>query len=120
MVLAICLSKKPEFVTIWQRRELAAMNAVLKTSMTSTRNYQDSLDLIHIKYHDLKHQIAALRMEIDEQKRKEMAGCHGKREVSAFWNSEINTGNQVLDTIPGCEIVPLPRKEQRFRLHVCG
>ena len=34
------------------------------------RNYQDSLDLIQMKYHDLKHQITGLRAESDEEKRK--------------------------------------------------
>lgn len=78
-------------------RELAAMNAVLKSQYDQYRNYQDSLDLIHIKYHDLKHQIAALRMETDEQKRRKWLDAM-EEEVSAFGTLN-KTGNQVLDTI---------------------
>ena len=52
---------------------------------------------MHVKYHDLKHQITALRMETDEEKRKKWLDAM-EEEVSAF--EMINkTGNQVLDTI---------------------
>ena len=51
-------------------KELSAMNVILKSQYEQYRNYQDSLDLIQMKYHDLKHQITALRAESDEEKRK--------------------------------------------------
>ena len=46
------------------------MNVMLKSQYDQYRNYQDSLDLIQMKYHDLKHQITGLRAESDEEKRK--------------------------------------------------
>ena len=48
------------------------MNVILKSQYEQYRNYQDSLDLIQMKYHDLKHQITALRAESDEEKRKKI------------------------------------------------
>lgn len=51
-------------------RELSVMNMMLKSQYEQYRNYQDSLDLIQMKYHDLKHQIMGLRAESDEEKRK--------------------------------------------------
>ena len=75
-------------------KELSAMNVILKSQYEQYRNYQDSLDLIQMKYHDLKHQITALRAESDEEKRKKWIDAM-EEEVSAFENMS-KTGNQVL------------------------
>lgn len=83
-------------------KELSAMNVILKSQYDQYRNYQDSLDLIQMKYHDLKHQITALRAESDEEKRKKWIDTM-EEEVSAFENMS-KTGNQVLDTILAAKI----------------
>ena len=83
-------------------KELAAINLLLRSQYDQYRNYQDSLDLIHMKYHDLKHQIAGLRAETDEQKRKDWLDVM-EEEISAF-ESLNKTGNQVLDTILAAKI----------------
>lgn len=83
-------------------RELSAMNAILKSQYDQYRNYQDSLDLIQLKYHDLKHQIAGLRMETDEEKRKKWLDAM-EEEVRAF-ETLNKTGNSVLDTILAAKI----------------
>ncbi len=54
-------------VSILPKKELSAMNVILKSQYDQYRNYQDSLDLIQMKYHDLKHQITALRAESDAE-----------------------------------------------------
>ena len=51
-------SRISEYVT---EKELSVMNVMLKSQYEQYRNYQDSLDLIQMKYHDLKHQITGLR-----------------------------------------------------------
>lgn len=83
-------------------KELSAMNLVLKTQYDQYRNYQDSLDLIQMKYHDLKHQIAGLRAEKDSVRRGEWLDAM-EDELSSFetWNK---TGNRVLDTILAAKI----------------
>ena len=83
-------------------KELSAMNVILKSQYDQYRNYQDSLDLIQMKYHDLKHQITALRAESDAEKRKKWIDAM-EEEVSAFENMS-KTGNQVLDTILAAKI----------------
>lgn len=85
-----------------KEKELAALNLVLKSQYDQYRNYQDSLDLIHMKYHDLKHQIAGLRAETDEEKRRQWIDAM-EEEVSAF-ETLNKTGNQVLDTILAAKI----------------
>lgn len=82
--------------------ELSVMDALLKSQYDQYRNYQDSLDLIHMKYHDLKHQITALRAETDEERRKKWLDAM-EEEVSAFGNMN-KTGNSVLDTILAAKI----------------
>lgn len=83
-------------------KELSAMSAILKSQYNQYRNYQDSLDLIQMKYHDLKHQITALRAEPDEAKRKQWIDAM-EEEISVFENMS-KTGNQVLDTILAAKI----------------
>lgn len=95
--IAVLFAYQSRICDYMAERELAAMDAVLKSQYDQYRNYQDSLDMIHVKYHDLKHQIAALRMETDEEKRRKWLDAM-EEEVSAF-ETLNKTGNQVLDTI---------------------
>lgn len=78
-------------------KELAAINGVLKSQYDQYRNYQDSLELIHMKYHDLKHQITGLRMETDADRRRKWLDAM-EEEISVF-ETMNKTGNQVLDTV---------------------
>lgn len=82
--------------------ELSALNGILKSQYDQYRNYQDSLDLIHMKYHDLKHQITGLRAETDAERRKGWLDAM-EEEVQAF---EVfnKTGNHVLDTILAAKV----------------
>ena len=93
------LSRISEYVA---ERELSVMNMMLKSQYEQYRNYQDSLDLIQMKYHDLKHQITGLRAESDEEKRKKWIDSMEK-EIAAFENIS-RTGNHVLDTILAAKI----------------
>lgn len=95
--IAVLFAYQSRICDYMSERELSSMNAILKSQYDQYRNYQDSLDLFHVKYHDLKHQITALRMETDEEKRKQWLDAM-EEELRAF--ELINkTGNQVLDTI---------------------
>jgi len=84
-------------------KEKASINAMLKSQYEQYRNYQDSIELIHMKYHDLKHQIAGLRAETDVEKRKEWLDAM-ERELEAG-ELLMKTGNSVLDTILGAKIL---------------
>ena len=78
-------------------RELSAINSMLKAQYDKYRGYQDSFDMINIKYHDLKHQIAGLRAEMTEKQRQEWIDTL-ERELEEF-RPEMQTGNSVLDTL---------------------
>lgn len=92
--------------------ELSTMDAVLKSQYDQYRNYQDSLELIHMKYHDLKHQIAGLRMETDEERRKKWIDAM-EEEISTF-ETFNKTGNQVLDTILAAKIFHCRKQKIQF------
>lgn len=89
--------------------EVMAIRSVLKNQYDQYRNYQNSLELIQIKYHDLKHQIAGLRAETDVERRKEWLDAMEK-ELEAHQLMD-KTGNQVLDTILGAKLLQA-RKNQ--------
>lgn len=84
------------------QKEMSAIQTVLKSQYDQYRNYQDSMELLHMKYHDLKHQIQGLRAESDETKRKKWLDAM-EEEVRVF-ETMNKTGNQVLDTILAAKV----------------
>lgn len=79
------------------QQELLRIQSMLTAQYDSYRNYQEVTDLINMKYHDLKHQIAGLRMEQNPEKRlqwiEQMEG------ELAIYHPEQDTGNQVLNGV---------------------
>ncbi|MFV0363732.1 MAG: GHKL domain-containing protein [Suipraeoptans sp.] len=81
--------------------EMNAMQNTLKNQYEQYRNYLDSVEMIQIKLHDLKHQMAGLRIETDVTKRKEWLDAM-EHELNAN-EINMNTGNKVLDAILGAK-----------------
>ena len=79
------------------QKELAALQTVLESQYAQYRISRDTIDMINRKYHDLKHQIAALRAEPDaavrEQWLREM-----EEDIRAY-EAQNKTGNHILDTV---------------------
>lgn len=79
------------------RQELNVMQNVLQNQYLQYQQSKESIDLINYKYHDLKHQIAALRAEENSERRSafldEMEADIHRYEV------QNKTGNKVVDTI---------------------
>ena len=73
------------------------MQNVLQNQYLQYQQSKESIDLINYKYHDLKHQIAALRAEENPERRSafldEMEADIHRYEV------QNKTGNKVVDTI---------------------
>lgn len=77
--------------------ELSAINAVLRSHYRQYIHYQESMEMISIKYHDLKHQIMGLRAETEEEKRNVWLD-NMESEIDSY--KIVNTtGNKVLDAI---------------------
>ncbi len=79
------------------QRELISMSADLRLQYEHYRDYQETLDLINIRYHDLKHHTEMLRAELDPERRsvhlREL-----ENELRAFAPDQ-QTGSPVLDTL---------------------
>jgi len=78
-------------------KELTSINSMLKEQYDKYRSYQSSFEMINIKYHDLKHQIAGLRGETNDADREKWINAM-EQELEAY-RPELQTGNHVLDTI---------------------
>lgn len=79
------------------RKELEAVNSILENQYTQYKQSKESIELINQKYHDLKHQITALRMEKDDEKRKEWLDAM-EEDIIAY-EAQNKTGHPVLDVV---------------------
>lgn len=77
--------------------ESYAINAALRSQYDQYIHHQESMEMVNMKYHDLKHQITALRLETDEEKRKQWLDSMEK-ELDIYKNI-VNSGNTVLDIL---------------------
>lgn len=88
------------FVQCCQRRdrkEVEALNNVLQNQYMQYKKSKESIELINQKYHDLKHQITALRAEDDFKKREEWLDTI-ENDIKEY-EAQNKTGNPVLDTV---------------------
>lgn len=82
---------------VLMEKELSISRRTLKSQYEQYRNYQDSMEMINRKYHDVKHQIEILRAEKDANKRNKWLD-ELEREFDML--SDVgHTGNSVLDGI---------------------
>ena len=79
------------------RKELEAVQNVLKNQYAQYIQSKESIELINYKYHDLKHQISVLRSEMDPGKRE--AFLDKMEEEIRQYEAQNKTGNKVLDTV---------------------
>ncbi len=95
--IAFFFAYQSRILELTAERELASINTMLKAQYDHYRNYQETINLINIKYHDLKHQLAGLRSETDPEKRA--AWIDTLSAELEQYKPETQTGNQVLDGI---------------------
>lgn len=79
------------------RHELETMDSILRSQYAQYQQSRESIDLINRKYHDLKHQIAALRAEPDAERRSAWLD-EMESDINAY-EAQNKTGNQVLDVL---------------------
>ena len=79
------------------RRELDAIQSTLKNQYVQYKQSRESIDIINMKYHDMKHQINLLREMNDSGERAALLD----RMEADIKNYELQnkTGNSVLDTL---------------------
>lgn len=79
------------------QQELAAVQTLLESHYAQYRISRDTIDMVNRKYHDLKHQIAALRAEPDDQVREQWLQAM-EADIQAY-EVQNKTGSRVLDTV---------------------
>lgn len=79
------------------KAELAIMHKLMEAQYRNYQTSERSMNLIHEKYHDLKHQIALLRSEMPDEKRQGYLDCM-EDEIRDF-EVGANTGNHIVDTL---------------------
>lgn len=78
-------------------RELDAVHQTLETQYQQYKQSRESIDIINMRYHDLKHEIQYLKAEQDAEKRNEFLNKL-ENDIKSF-EVQNKTGNAVLDTI---------------------
>lgn len=79
------------------KKELSAIQNILRTQYSQYRLSQENIDTINHKYHDLKHQINILRQEKNPDKKE--AYLEEIEQGIKDYESMFKTGNGVLDTL---------------------
>ena len=95
--LAILYAHFIQCCEIKVRNELNVVQNMLQMQYQQYKYSRESIDLINIKYHDLKHQIEVLRNESDEARRN--AFLDQMEEDIHNYDLQNKTGNPVLDTL---------------------
>jgi len=80
-----------------RRTEVEMLQNLMAVQYNNYKVSEQSITLIHQKYHDLKHQIAYLRDEAPSEEKK--AYLDRMEEEIRVFEAGSNTGNYVLDTI---------------------
>lgn len=95
--VAILLAYHIQRAQVHSRRELSAMQVILENQYAQYKMSRESIEMINRKYHDLKHQIAAVRAESDPERR--VRWLDEMEEDIRSYEAQNKTGNSVLDTI---------------------
>ncbi len=95
--VAVLFAHNMQHRELQARYELTAIESVLETQYSQYKTSRDSIELINRKYHDLKHQIAALRAEPDPRRRAAWLDAM-EGDIDSY-EAQSNTGNTVLDTV---------------------
>ncbi|WP_162011205.1 ATP-binding protein [Streptococcus sp. S784/96/1] len=79
------------------RQELLAMQNAFQLQYNQYQAYRENSDIISRKVHDLKHQIGIIKDEANDEKRASY--LHDMEISIREFESKVDTGNPVLDTI---------------------
>jgi hypothetical protein len=95
--IAILYAYHVQISELYLKFELDAIQHIFQSQYEQYKISRDSIELINRKYHDLKHQIAVLRSENNEEKRLSYLN---DMENEIKQHEALNkTGNIVLDTV---------------------
>lgn len=94
--VAMLVAYHAQVVELQSQHEADSLRTALLLQYENYKMRQESIELINRKYHDLKHQIAILRAQ-SENERNEILD-QMEEEIRSY-EAQTNTGNKVLDTV---------------------
>lgn len=95
--IAILYAHHVQRIDLRVNDELEKVQNILHNQYVQYQQAQEAMDIIHYKYHDLKHHILALRAEEDMGKRNAYLDKM-EAEIQSY-EAQNKTGNKVLDTL---------------------
>ena len=95
--IVILYSQREHKVVVNSLLEINQMEVLLRKQYEQYATYQESMDIINQKYHDLKNQLVAIREEKDLKKRE--LYLQEMEDDIKWYEAQYKTGNQVLDTL---------------------
>ncbi len=97
MGLIILYAFESRIAEVELKNEIASMDRVLRNQYDKYRNYQDNIELINMKYHDLKHQLEDLQDSAENAGNQVL--LQQIREELDTYSPMLETGNQVLNAL---------------------
>ena len=76
-----------------QEAELAVLQHIVHSARRQYEETEDSINVINIKCHDLRHQLAALKDRVDEEEIEKISTAID------IYDSSFDTGNKALDVV---------------------
>ena len=95
--LTMLYAQQEQRTEIGLRREVEALDGVLHRQYEQYKLSRDNIELLNRKYHDLKQQIAVIRLETDPARRE--AYLEEMEQVLKYAEFESDTGNKILDIV---------------------
>lgn len=97
MGLTLLYAFDSKITQIEAQRDLEAINAAMRNQLAAYSQYQNSIDIINIKYHDLKHQLEALRNS--QSRNHDDTLLHIIETELQHYSPLYHTGNAILDAL---------------------
>lgn len=94
--VALLFAYHLQICDLMSQREADALRNMLQLQYENYRMRQESIDIVNRKYHDLKHQIALLRLQGGEERNQVLDKM--EQEIHAY-EAQNDTGNKVLNTV---------------------
>lgn len=95
--IVILYAFQSRIAEIDMKMDLAKIDRSLWEQYDKYRNYQDSIDLINMKYHDLRHQLENLKEQINGDGQALL--IHNIESELRDYSPYFQTGNSVLDAL---------------------
>lgn len=95
--VAILLAYNVQLGELQMKYEFKTLQNMLNMQYANYQIAQQSIDMVNQKYHDLKHQIAILKSEVDSQESK--AYLDQMENEIKIYEAQNKTGNKILDTV---------------------